>query len=96
MTTEKSRLPAYTDLNAITDANFAAFNGTQLGNPAKGAEILYDVIASSGVAAGRELPEFLPLGSDASDEIAKAASKTIATVEEWREISALTDFSKGN
>ncbi|KAA8642463.1 hypothetical protein EYZ11_001032 [Aspergillus tanneri] len=94
-TDNTSRLPAYAELNAITDANFAAFHGTQLGNHVKGAEVIYDVVTSSGVAAGRELPPFLPLGSDASEEIAKSASQTITAVEEWRQISALSDFPKG-
>jgi NAD(P)-dependent dehydrogenase (short-subunit alcohol dehydrogenase family) len=94
-TPETSRLPAYTDLNATNDANFAVFNGNQLGDPIKGATIIFDVVTSSGVAAGRELPELLPLGSDASEEISKAASKTIAAVEEWRGISALSDIPHG-
>lgn len=95
MTDKTSRLAAYTEINNTTDDNFAAFHGAQLGNPEKGIEIVYDVITSSGVAAGRELPDFFPLGSDASDEIRKTATKTIDTVEEWRKISGLSDFPKG-
>ena len=68
-TDSASRLSAYADLNATTDANFNAFHGAQLGDPVKGAEIIFDVVSSSGVAAGKELPELLPLGSDASSEI---------------------------
>lgn len=91
-TSKTSRLPAYKDLNATTDANFAAFHGAQLGDPVKGAQIIYDVVTSSGVAAGRELPELLPLGSDASQEIAKGASKTLVSVEEWKAISTMSDI----
>ncbi|KAH8702320.1 hypothetical protein BGW36DRAFT_372585 [Talaromyces proteolyticus] len=95
-TTDASkRLPAYADSNAVTDSNFVNFHGKQLGNPVKGAEVLYDVITSSGIAAGKELPDFFPLGSDASTEISKAAAQTIATVDAWREISALSDFPSG-
>lgn len=94
-TSKTQRLPAYAELNATTDKNFVNFHGAQLGNPVKGAEVIYDVVTSSGVAAGKELPDFLPLGSDASVEISKAASKTIATVDEWREISAMSDFPAG-
>jgi len=94
-TSDTARLPAYADMNATTDSNFAAFNGNQLGDPIKGSAVIYDVVTSSGVAAGRQLPELLPLGSDASEEISKAASKTIAAVDEWRGISALTDIPKG-
>lgn len=93
-TSESSRLPAYRELNSTTDANFAAFNGAQLGDPVKGAQIIYDVVTSSGAAAGRKLPELLPLGSDASEEISKSASRTLASVEEFRAISALSDIPK--
>ena len=91
-TDNSSRLSAYKDLNATTDANFAAFHGAQLGDPVKGAQIIFDVITSSGVAAGKELPELLPLGSDASQEIAKGASRTLESVEEWKAISAMSDI----
>ncbi|KAF9891887.1 hypothetical protein FE257_002850 [Aspergillus nanangensis] len=96
MTAKPARLPEYRDLNDTTDSNFVAFDGTQLGNPVKGAEVIYDVVTSTGVAAGKSLPGFLPLGSDASAEIAKAASETLMAIEEWKEISALTDFPTGS
>lgn len=91
-TDKESSLDAYADLNSTIETNFAAFNGAQLGNPVKGAQIIYDVVTSSGVAAGKELPELLPLGSDASAEISKAALKVQASVEEWKDISALSDI----
>ncbi|KAF4543306.1 Short-chain dehydrogenase/reductase SDR [Lasiodiplodia theobromae] len=91
MTTPEQRLPDYADLNKSNDANFAAFHGAQLGDPKKGAEVIYDVVTSSGVAAGRPLPPFLPLGSDASTEIAKSAQATLDAINEWRSISALSD-----
>ncbi|BCR92231.1 putative secondary metabolism biosynthetic enzyme [Aspergillus chevalieri] len=81
-------------LRCTTDANFAAFHGAQLGDPVKGAQIIYDVVTSSGAAAGRKLPELLPLGSDASEEISKSASGTLASVEEFKTISALSDIPK--
>ena len=93
-TNQSSRLPAYKELNSTTDANFAAFHGAQLGDPVKGAQVIYDVVTSSGAATGRSLPELLPLGSDASEEISKSASKTLASVEEFKDISALSDIPK--
>lgn len=93
-TAQSSRISAYQEVNDTTDSNFAAFNGAQLGNPAKGAMVIYEVVTSTGVAEGKPLPALLPLGSDASEEIRKAASETLAVIEEWREISALTDFPK--
>ena len=90
-TDNSQRLPAYSELNATVDKNFEAFHGNQLGDPVKGAEIIYEVATSTGVASKKKLPSFLALGSDASDELVKAAKQVIEAVEELREISVLTD-----
>jgi NAD(P)-dependent dehydrogenase (short-subunit alcohol dehydrogenase family) len=94
-TPPSTRLPEYEEINKVADDNFKTFNGQQLGNPVKGAEIIYEVVTSTGVAEGKALPEFLPLGSDATAEISKAAQKTLDAVEEWRSVSALSDFPEG-
>jgi NAD(P)-dependent dehydrogenase (short-subunit alcohol dehydrogenase family) len=94
-TQPSTRMPEYDEINAVADANFKKYNGLQLGNPAKGAEIIYEAVTSTGVAEGMPFPEFLPLGSDASTEIAKTAHKTLDAIEEWRRISALSDFPEG-
>lgn len=94
-TKDTQRLPAYADVNATTDDSFAAFNGTQSGNPVRGAEIIYEVATSSGCAAGRDFPEFLPLGSDACEAIQEAASQTSAAVDEWKDIATQSDFPEG-
>ena len=57
---------------------------------------MYDVLTGSGVASGRDVPPFLPLGSDAVSEITNSAAGTISQIKEWREIAAMTDFPKGN
>ncbi|KAK2839352.1 hypothetical protein FQN49_006222 [Arthroderma sp. PD_2] len=87
-----ARIADYKETNATAEKNLMAFNGLQLGNPVKGAEVIYDVVTSTGCAKGRELPSLLPLGSDASVEIAKAASQVLAEIETWKEVSALSDF----
>ncbi|KAK4225944.1 putative oxidoreductase [Podospora fimiseda] len=94
-TTTSTRIEAYDGINAKADAAFKAFDGSQLGNPVKGAEVIYEVVTSTGVTKGRHLPEFLPLGSDATEEIGKACRKTMDALEEWKEISALSDFPQG-
>ncbi|KAJ5728151.1 hypothetical protein N7493_004481 [Penicillium malachiteum] len=96
MTAKSSHLSAYQELNNTADANFAAFNGAQIGDPVKGAQVIYDVVTSTGVAEGKPPPVFLPLGSDAIEAISKTASETLAAIEEWREISSSTDLPKGS
>ncbi|KAG7286846.1 hypothetical protein NEMBOFW57_009164 [Staphylotrichum longicolle] len=93
-TPPSTRLPEYDEINRVADDNFKSYNGKQLGNPVKGAAIIYEVVTSTGVAEGKPLPEFLPLGSDASTEISKAAQKTLDGIDEWRSISRLSDFAE--
>ncbi|KAI0139546.1 NAD(P)-binding protein [Hypoxylon sp. NC0597] len=90
-----TRIPDYAELNATAAANFKAFHGSQAGDPIKGVEIIYDLVTSSGLAAGRPLPSFMPLGSDAVTEISKSAQKTIEGVKEWEEIARQSDFRDG-
>jgi len=85
------RIPAYAELNDTSDKNFEAFHGAQLGDPVKGATIIYEVATSTGAAAGKKLPSLLPLGSDACDQLVKASKQVIEAVEELRGISVLTD-----
>ncbi|KAI0905872.1 hypothetical protein F4823DRAFT_609409 [Ustulina deusta] len=94
-TTTQTRVADYSQINKDADNAFADFHGTQLGNPVKGAEIMYDVITSSGIAAGRDLPGLLPLGSDANTELTKSAQGTIDQVKEWAEVAAQSDYPEG-
>ncbi|KAI2605813.1 uncharacterized protein GGS25DRAFT_357362 [Hypoxylon fragiforme] len=91
-TNHATRIADYAELNATAERNFAAFDGNQAGDPVKGAKIIYDVVTSSGVAAGREFPGFLPLGSDANEQIAKSAQKVIDDMKPWEHITRLSDF----
>ncbi|PUU81791.1 hypothetical protein B9Z19DRAFT_930037, partial [Tuber borchii] len=61
----------YREINETTDRLFRDVHETQLGNPKKGAEVIYEVLAQIGVAQGREVPLVLPLGSDAVCTIQK-------------------------
>ncbi|KAL2387958.1 hypothetical protein RJ035_003772 [Blastomyces gilchristii] len=76
-------IPDYTEINAPADSSFAKFHAAELGNPVGGVEVIYDVVTSSGHAAGRDL---LALGSDAMAEISKPASQTLADLKAWQEI----------
>ncbi|KAI1389545.1 uncharacterized protein F4822DRAFT_427892 [Hypoxylon trugodes] len=94
-TSQTARFPDYAELNATADAGFASIHKNQLGDPVKGCEIIYDVITSTGIAAGRPLPRFLPVGSDACEEIVKSAQASIDGVREWEGIARLSDLPVG-
>ena len=92
-TEKEARLDDYAELNATNDKNFEAFHGNQAGDPVKGVEIIFDVLTGTGAAKGRQVPPFLPLGSDAAAEIVKSAQATIDQVKDWETIARLSDFS---
>ncbi|KAI0862061.1 hypothetical protein F4860DRAFT_127845 [Xylaria cubensis] len=91
-TASETRISDYAEINKNADSAFTGFNGAQLGNPTKGMEIVYDVVTSSGVAAGRDWPGFLPLGSDAIDTIKKSVKATLDQVETWADVASQSDY----
>lgn len=94
-TTKGRTIKDYAKLNKENDEAFAAIHGRQLGNPETGAAIMYDVLTSSGEAEGRELPSEFALGSDAVIEIYKSAQNVLDGLDDWEEISVLSDFPDG-
>ncbi|KXJ90823.1 hypothetical protein Micbo1qcDRAFT_225690 [Microdochium bolleyi] len=93
-TSGMARLDDYKQINAETDAIFAMINGKQPGDPVKGCQIIYDVVTSTGVAEGREMPEFLPLGSDAVNVIVASVQKVLGQVEEWKDVARQSDIKQ--
>jgi hypothetical protein len=61
-TSTEQRILAYAGMSAQVESAFAQYNGAQLGDPVKGVEIIYDVITSTAVAEGKELPGFCHWG----------------------------------
>ena len=70
-------------------------HGKQLGNPKKGAEVIYEVLTQTNIAQGKEVPLVLALGSDAVSTIQKFARDQVDLVESWREVSSSTDYPQG-
>lgn len=93
--TEEDRLTDYAELNAVLDKTLDQIYGNELGDTAKGAEIIYEVLTGSGVAKGRDVPPFFPLGSDAVTAITKSAEQTLKEIKEWADISRLSDAPIG-
>ena len=84
----------YAELNKAVGMGLHFFHGNQIGDPEKAAAVIYDVLTSSGVAQGREIPATLALGSDAVAEIIKSAQRAIDDVKDWEEVSLSTNFPK--
>ena len=74
-----------------TAEGLEAYNNNQPGDIIKGAKVIVDVLTSSGVAAGREVPLRLALGSDSYGIITGKCRETISLLDEWKDITTKTD-----
>lgn len=72
--------------------HFSALDGNQGGDPKRAAEVILDLIRGEGVAHGREVPNTLPLGSEALEMIGNVCKTTMETLEEWRNVIISTDI----
>ncbi len=79
--------------NKIQDYNleqqvelFRSFDGKQLGDPAKLAEVLHEI------SNLQEPPLHLPLGTDSYQSIIEQRKKEVIELEKWKELSLSTDF----
>jgi hypothetical protein len=54
---------------------------------------MVDVLTSSGVAAGKEVPLRLALGTDAYGVITGKCQDTMSLLDEWKHISTTTDHA---
>ncbi|EOO00869.1 putative estradiol 17-beta-dehydrogenase protein [Phaeoacremonium minimum UCRPA7] len=68
------------------------YNNNQPGDVAKGARVIVDVLTKRGVAAGREIPVRLVLGSDCVEVIRQKIRETEKILEEWEAIARTTDY----
>lgn len=90
-----NRILGYEGLNKEVEATLEFYNEKQLGDPVKGCEIIFEVITSTGRAEGRELPAWMPLGSDAFQVIANAAQEALKVAKEWEDLAVQSDYPEG-
>ncbi|KAJ5128685.1 hypothetical protein N7448_002402 [Penicillium atrosanguineum] len=85
---------AIADYKALTEAvenGFASLDGNQIGDPVKGVALIIDLVKGKNVAAGKEWPSQLPIGSDAVGVIRKKCEETLRELEQWEELAKSTD-----
>jgi NAD(P)-dependent dehydrogenase (short-subunit alcohol dehydrogenase family) len=90
--TAKAHIPDYDGTaSRKAAAGLEAYNNNQPGDIKKGAKVMVDVLTSSGVAAGKEVPLRLALGTDAYGIIRGKCQDTMGLLDEWKHISTTTD-----
>lgn len=82
----------YRKINESVKEFLAQRDGKQLGDPKRGAAVMYDVLTSTGVAAGREVPKTLALGSDTVELVTRENNEFNKRLAEWASVSSSTDF----
>ncbi|CAZ86576.1 unnamed protein product [Tuber melanosporum] len=90
----ETKIEAYAEINEKTKTFLTERDRKQSGDPKRGAQVIFDVLTSSGCARGREVPKTLALGSDAVKCIIGSNEEFNKRVEEWKSVSESTDFPK--
>jgi NAD(P)-dependent dehydrogenase (short-subunit alcohol dehydrogenase family) len=75
-------------------ANFAAFDGKQLGNPVEGAARIWEYVAGEGLLKGKERRLRLPLGSDTGGAMRALSEQLAETASDYEEVWSSTDFKE--
>lgn len=79
--------PLRSFMNTVQDA----IVGNQVGDPKKVVKIMVDIVRGEGVAEGKEVPDRLPLGSDALVAIQPKHENMLKQWEEWNDVILSTD-----
>ena len=86
------RVPEYEEIDKAISGFVAATNGNQSGDPRKWVERIIDVVKSEGMAAGKPIPQRLPIGRDSMAAIKKKCEATLKLYEEWESLITSTDI----
>lgn len=87
------RVPAYAQFNAAVLKSEAGALGSEPGDPAKAVTIIIDLVKGTGVAAGKQVPLRVPLGSDGWSRIRAKCENTLKICDDWEDVAKGTDFS---
>ncbi|KAK1221367.1 hypothetical protein PQX77_015836 [Marasmius sp. AFHP31] len=87
-----TKIPDYRELTEQSEASLKAYNGKQLGDPQKAAQVTLNII--HGTEQGKPFPRNIQLGSDCYETAKEHCETALRNLEEWKEVSYSTDFSK--
>ena len=86
------RIEDYMAIGTYTEELMIAYDGNQPGDPAKGVQIMIDVVKGEGVARGKTPPAVVTLGKDIYLTTEHYCRETVQRIEEWKDVSCSTDF----
>lgn len=86
------RIPEFAGFNAACVEQGAKIYGTEPGDPEKAVERMVELVRGEGVAAGREIPLRVPLGTNGWGRIKKKCEDMVKVYEDWEDVAKSTDW----
>jgi hypothetical protein len=80
-------IPDYQQLREALAAKYAMQNGKQPGDPEKAMSAIVDVVRGEGMAAGRPMPLWLVLGTDAEQDLRDFCADRLKNLNEWQDVT---------
>ena len=87
------RTEGYEQFNAATRKVEAGIVGNEPGDPDKAVAVMIDLVKGTGVAAGKQVPLRVPLGSDGWSRIKAKCENTLKICDDWEDAAKSTDIS---
>ena len=88
----QSKIPDYAERSAALIRGLAQEDRSQPGDVELGVKIIIDLVRKEGIAAGRDVPFRLPLGSDCYETIKEKCEETLKLLDDWKDVIKSTDF----
>ncbi|KAM0264141.1 hypothetical protein ACHAQJ_000887 [Trichoderma viride] len=85
------RLSDYAQFNAGVRQYEATLIGNEPGDADKAVTRMIELVKGTGMAAGKQIPLRVPLGTDGWERIKAKCEETITICEEWEEVAKSTD-----
>ncbi|GKT74497.1 short-chain oxidoreductase [Colletotrichum tofieldiae] len=86
------RVPEFAGLHAMVRAGAEAIPGTEVGDPEKAVARIVELVRGDGMAAGREVPLRVALGSDGWGRIREKCETVVRVGAEWEDVARSTDW----
>lgn len=86
------RVSDYAEFNAGVREVEAGQGSIAPGNAEKAVAIMIDLVKGTGVAAGKQIPLRVPLGSDGWSRVRAKCESTIKICDDWEEVAKSTDI----
>ncbi|KAL5388658.1 hypothetical protein DPSP01_002763 [Paraphaeosphaeria sporulosa] len=90
-TTHRKMVEELAPIRSFIDTVHEAMLGNEVGDPKKVVKVMVDIVKGEGVAEGKEIPNRLPLGSDALVAVQPKHETMLKQWGDWKDVILSTD-----